>query len=101
MSEMDIRNIPESERMNGSFMKPQIEHKDENLDERQKRSMTSLVGIPTKIDETANLGVEVGSSQVEYIESENLNDVDDVEICLKVVLFYLHVYYHDDIHVNI
>ncbi|CAA3020392.1 TOG array regulator of axonemal microtubules 1-like [Olea europaea subsp. europaea] len=86
MSSKDIRNIPESERMNGSFMKPQIEHKDENLDERQKRSMTSLVGIPTKIDETANLGVEVGSSQVEYIESENLNDVDDVEICLKTLL---------------
>ncbi|KAL2528882.1 ARM repeat superfamily protein [Forsythia ovata] len=94
MSEISPRNlstIPESERMNGSskngnYIKPQIEHKDENLDERQKKRTTSLVGIPTKLDGTENSGVEVGSSEVEYIESENLNDVDDMEICLKTLL---------------
>ncbi|PPE01918.1 hypothetical protein GOBAR_DD01058 [Gossypium barbadense] len=34
--------------------------------------------------ETVNVGVEVANSEVEYIESENLSDLEDVDTCLKV-----------------
>ncbi|XP_052486857.1 uncharacterized protein LOC105771374 isoform X4 [Gossypium raimondii] len=35
--------------------------------------------------ETVNVGVEVANSEVEYIESENLSDLEDVDTCLKGV----------------
>ncbi|XP_052486227.1 uncharacterized protein LOC105766539 isoform X1 [Gossypium raimondii] len=36
--------------------------------------------------ETINVGVEVANSEVEYIESENLSDLEDVDTCLKKLL---------------
>ncbi|XP_040948852.1 uncharacterized protein [Gossypium hirsutum] len=36
--------------------------------------------------ETVNVGVEVANSEVEYIESENLSDLEDVDTCLKKLL---------------
>ncbi|KAL2500037.1 ARM repeat superfamily protein [Abeliophyllum distichum] len=85
----DANTIPESERKdgrfgNGNFVKPHVEHKDENIEERQKTKTASLVVTPIKKDGTQNYGVEMGNSEVEYIGSENLNTVEDLENCLKV-----------------
>ncbi|KAI3462995.1 hypothetical protein Pfo_019658 [Paulownia fortunei] len=93
MSEIAIRDnkIPESERMNGSssngnFIKPQVESMDENAEGRQKKGMASLVGTPIKPDETENSGAPLANSEVEYIQSEDLKDVEDVEDCVKTLL---------------
>uniref|UniRef100_A0A5B7C6J5 TOG domain-containing protein n=1 Tax=Davidia involucrata TaxID=16924 RepID=A0A5B7C6J5_DAVIN len=59
----------------GSFTKSHVE-----------QNSTSLVETPIDGDETVNAGVETGNSEVEYIESENLNDVEDVDMSLKTLL---------------
>ncbi|XP_030483899.2 uncharacterized protein LOC115700496 [Cannabis sativa] len=50
-----------------------------NLEEAQKKN--SVNG-----DEVVNPVVEVASAEVEYIDSENLNDVEDVDASLKMLL---------------
>lgn len=99
MSEIALRdnNVPESQRMNGSFsngnfIKPQVEGMDENAEDRQRKAMTPLVGAPTKTDETENPGALLANSEVEYIESEDLKDVEDVEDSLKVRMFSMHLH---------
>lgn len=84
----DVNKIPESERMNGSssngnLTKPLIE----NIEEKRKKKMASLVDLPIERDGTENSGVEAANSEVEYIESENLEDVEDVDNCVKVGMF--------------
>lgn len=69
---------------NGSFHKPHIEHTNENVEEKQRKITAPLVKIPTNGNETVSSVAEVASSEVEYIDSEDLNDVEDVDICLKV-----------------
>ncbi|XP_022884049.1 uncharacterized protein LOC111400848 [Olea europaea var. sylvestris] len=90
MSETAVNTIPESERNdgisgNGNVVNSQVQHKDENIEESQKIKTDSVVS-PIKKDGTENNGVEVGNSEVEYIESVNLNPVEDVENCLKTLL---------------
>ncbi|KAL0450650.1 UNVERIFIED_CONTAM: hypothetical protein Slati_1621400 [Sesamum latifolium] len=87
----DVNKIPESERLNGSsnngnLAKPHVESMNENVEEKQKKGISTLVDLPTKRDGTENSGVEVANSEVEYIESENLKDTEDVENCLKTLL---------------
>lgn len=93
MSEIAVRdnNVPESQRINGSFnngsiIKPQVEGMDENTEERQRKGMDAVVGTSIKIDETENPEAVVAISEVEYIESEDLKDVEDVDECLKTLL---------------
>ncbi|KAL0331977.1 UNVERIFIED_CONTAM: hypothetical protein Scaly_2099200 [Sesamum calycinum] len=87
----DVNKIPESERMNGgsnngNIAKLHVESMNENVEEKQKKGIYTLVDLPTERDGTENSGVEVANSEVEYIESENLKDVEDVENCLKTLL---------------
>ncbi|KAH6829217.1 ARM repeat superfamily protein [Perilla frutescens var. hirtella] len=93
MSEIAVRdnNVPESQRINGSFnngsiIKPQVEGMNENTEERQWKGMDAVVGTSIKIDGTENPEAVVANSEVEYIESEDLKDVEDVDDCLKTLL---------------
>ncbi|XP_016694561.1 uncharacterized protein [Gossypium hirsutum] len=45
----------------------------------------SFASVQKNRGETVNVGVEVANSEVEYIESENLSDLEDVDTCLKGV----------------
>ncbi|XP_075515129.1 uncharacterized protein LOC142549831 [Primulina tabacum] len=91
MALKDVNKIPESERINesssnGNFIKPHFELAEENVENRQNKKTASLVDTPTKRDGSENSGEGVANSEVEYIESENLEDVVDVENSLKTLL---------------
>ncbi|CAL5370557.1 unnamed protein product [Camellia sinensis] len=84
----DLNTLPISERKNegsskGGFTKPHSEH---GLDERNKKNTALLVETPINGDESLISGAEVVNTEVEYIESENLNDVEDVDMSLKTLL---------------
>lgn len=94
MSEIAVRenNVPESQRINGGFsngsmVKPQVEGVSKKTEERQTKGMAAVVGTSIKIDETDNSEAAITSIEVQYIESEDLKDVDDVDDCLKVRVF--------------
>lgn len=85
----DLNMSSESERKNesscnGSFAKPRVEHITENLEERRTKIPIALVETNTNGDKIENSEVEAGNSEVEYIESGNLNDVEDVDASIKV-----------------
>ncbi|KAK4603713.1 hypothetical protein RGQ29_012290 [Quercus rubra] len=87
----DLNTIPGSEKKNessskGSFTKPYIGTATENLEEFQKKNSVSLVSPPMNGNETATTVLETGIPEVEYIESENLNDLEDVDTSLKTLL---------------
>lgn len=78
----DLIMLPESHKQienspNGAFHKPQIEHNDGNLKEKTK-SVCPLV----ETSPNGN-GAEAASAEVEYIESENLDDVEDPKTSLE------------------
>lgn len=81
----DLNAIPGSERRNensskGNIAKSVVSNTNGNIEEGQKKN--SVNG-----GETVNSGAEIANSEVEYIESENLNDVEDVDTSLKVLAF--------------
>lgn len=85
----DLNTIPGSEKKNessskGNITKPYVGNANENLEECQKKDSASLVSPQINGNETAKSEVETGNSEVEYIESENLNDLEDVDTSLKV-----------------
>ncbi|KAM7509939.1 hypothetical protein LguiB_008814 [Lonicera macranthoides] len=94
MSEKALKDhnmLPVADRKNecsskGSFSKPCDEHVTEKIEERERKNTPSLVGATTNGDEIVNSGSEVGIVEVEYVESENLNDVEDVNMTLKMLL---------------
>ncbi|KAL1531651.1 hypothetical protein AAHA92_31768 [Salvia divinorum] len=93
MSEIAVRdnNVPESQRINGGFsngkvVKAQVEGASENTEEIQRKGMAAVVGTSAKMDETENSEAVITSIEVEYIESEELKDVEDVDDCLKALL---------------
>ncbi|PON33290.1 Coatomer beta subunit [Parasponia andersonii] len=80
----DLNTIPGSERRNessnkASIAKHVVSNTNGNLEEGQTKH--SVNGV-----EVVNTGAEVGISEVEYIESENLNDLEDVDSSLKTLL---------------
>lgn len=80
----DLNAIPGSERRNensskGNIAKSVVSNTNGNIEEGQKKN--SVNG-----GETVNSGAEIANSEVEYIESENLNDVEDVDTSLKTLL---------------
>ncbi|XP_039047381.1 uncharacterized protein LOC120187848 isoform X2 [Hibiscus syriacus] len=84
----DLNTLPAPERKNdssskGSFTKPCNGNTIENVEAQQ---MKSLASVQINGGETVNVGAEVANSEVEYIESENLSDVEDVDTCLKNLL---------------
>lgn len=91
----DLNTIPGTERKSeGSskacLTKPSVDNAGENIEEWQTKKNCSPLASPHVNGNqavTANSGVEIGIAEVEYIESENLNDLEDVDTCLKV-LFY-------------
>ncbi|KDP45369.1 hypothetical protein JCGZ_09618 [Jatropha curcas] len=87
----DLNALPGSERKNessskGSFTKPYCENTDENVEKSRRKNPSSLVSTTVNGDETVNPGAEVANSEVEYIESENLSDVEDVETSVKTLM---------------
>ncbi|EXC31621.1 hypothetical protein L484_008418 [Morus notabilis] len=80
----DLNAIPGSERRNensskGNIAKSVVSNTNGNIEEGQKKN--SVNG-----GETVNSGAEIANLEVEYIESENLNDVEDVDTSLKTLL---------------
>lgn len=81
--------LPGSERKSensskGGLTKHCVENSNENSEEWKRKNSSTLVSTPTNGDETVKPGVEIANSEVEYIESENLKDLDDVDMSLKV-----------------
>lgn len=67
------------------FVKPCVKHTNENGEDKQTKSTDSLVQVPMNENEDVNCTVEVGAPEVEYIESEKLDDLEDVDKSRKVV----------------
>lgn len=90
----DLNTIPGTEKKNedsskACLTKPSVDNADENIEERhQKKNCSSLVTPVVNGNQavTANSGVEIGNAEVEYIESENLSDLEDIDTCLKTLL---------------
>lgn len=87
----DLNMLPGLERKNensskGSLTKPCVENSNENSEEWKRKNSSSLVSTPNNGDETIKPEVEIANTEVEYIESENLNDLDDVDMSLKTLL---------------
>ncbi|XP_042502973.1 uncharacterized protein LOC122080139 [Macadamia integrifolia] len=70
----------------GAFPNAYIEKCNENLDKCQRKDPVSLASTRSNEGEFVNTGTEVGVPEVEYIESENLNDLEDVDTMLKTLL---------------
>lgn len=94
MSETTLRDLnllPKPERTNeisskDTLAKPYVEHTDENVGVKLRKSVVSLVEPPMNGNEVAHSGAEVVVAEVEYIESEKLDDLEDVDKSLKVLL---------------
>lgn len=93
----DLNTILGTERKNedsskACLTKPSVDNADENIEERQKKKTPSSLVSPAvngNMTVTVNSGAEVVNAEVEYIESENLNDLEDIDTCLKV--FFIHL----------
>lgn len=91
----DLNTIPVTERKSeGSgkmcLTKTPVDNANENIEESQKKKNCSALVSPHVNGNQAvpvDSVVEIGIVEIEYIESENLNDVEDIDTCLKV-LFY-------------
>lgn len=91
----DLNNIPATERKSeGSgkacLTKPPVDNANENTEESQKKkNCSSLVSPHVNGNQAvpADSVVEIGTVEVEYIDSENLNDLENVDAYVKV-LFY-------------
>lgn len=68
----------------GSLAKPYIENTNGNLEKRKSNVSATEMSINGSGDELANPVTEAGNAEVEYIESGKLNDVQDVDMTLKV-----------------
>lgn len=91
----DVNKIYEPERMNGSSSNQNLTKllkESENIEEKENKTMATLVDLSIQSEGTENSGTEAANSEVEYIESENLEDVNDVDDCLKVRMFLFHKY---------
>lgn len=68
----------------GNFMKAYIENSNENFEKWQTENPASVTPTPITNGEVGSAAVEVGNSEVEYVESENLNDIEDLGTILSV-----------------
>ncbi|KAE9590421.1 hypothetical protein Lal_00028029 [Lupinus albus] len=92
----DFNTIPTTERKSESsskayLTKPSADNADENIEEGQnKNNGSALISPPVNGNQTVTINscIETGNgiAEVEYIESENLNDLEDVDTCLKNLL---------------
>ncbi|GLU11256.1 hypothetical protein SLE2022_280140 [Rubroshorea leprosula] len=77
----DLNSRPASESKNddssgGCYTKPCNGNMNENVEEKQSKKSSP---IHVNGGETVNSGVEVANSEVEYFESENLSDLEDID----------------------
>ena len=90
----DLNMLPESGRKNkntsNGSLKPEIEQTGENLEDSQKKVSSPGVENPMNVNGVGDSVPEVGNSEVEYIESENMKDVEDLEMSLKVYVYTDH-----------
>lgn len=73
-----------------AFTKPPANNASENIDELQKKkNCSSMVSPHVNGNQalTADPVGEIGIVEIEYIESENLSDLEDVDTCLKVLCY--------------
>ncbi|KAL5080076.1 hypothetical protein RYX36_008497 [Vicia faba] len=90
----DLNTIPVTERKSeGSgktcLTKTSVDNASENIEECQKKkNCSTLVSPHVNGNQAAPVDsvVEIGIVEIEYIESENLNDVEDIDTCLKTLL---------------
>ncbi|XP_009599984.1 uncharacterized protein LOC107766855 [Nicotiana tabacum] len=87
----DLTALPEAEKnnensSNGSVPVTVLESVDKNHKEKEREKPVLLVELDLNGDNKVNTGAEIGNSEVEYIESENLNDLEDVDTSLKTLL---------------
>lgn len=90
----DLNTIPSTERKSeGSgkacLTKPPVDNVNGNTEECQKKKNCSSLVSPHVNGNQAvpdDSVVEIGTVEVEYIESENLNDLEDVDTCLKTLV---------------
>ncbi|XP_057983190.1 uncharacterized protein LOC131168037 [Malania oleifera] len=86
----DLNMLPESERKNESSSeesaKPPIGSKNETFKEWQGKNSAMSVSTHNNGHGIVNSGVDIGNAEVEYIESENLIDLEDVATSLKTLL---------------
>ncbi|KAK4782210.1 hypothetical protein SAY86_016312 [Trapa natans] len=71
---------------NGTLVKKSIDNATRKLEECQRKSSAVVVPDPANGNELTNGVGEVGTWEIEYIESEKLTDVEDVDASLKAVL---------------
>ncbi|GKU96932.1 hypothetical protein SLEP1_g10112 [Rubroshorea leprosula] len=81
----DLNSLPASESKNddssrGCFTKPCNGNMNENVEEKQREKSSP---IHVNGGETVNSGVEVANSEIEFIEYENLSDLEDIDTSLK------------------
>lgn len=91
----DLNLLPKSERSNETsskdiLAKPYVEHTDENVGGKQRKSITSLAEPPINGTDVAHSASEVVVTEVEYIDSEKLDDLGDVDKSLKVDLLLIN-----------
>ncbi|OIW06673.1 hypothetical protein TanjilG_04067 [Lupinus angustifolius] len=92
----DFNTIPTTERKSESsskacLTKPSVDIAGEKIEEQQnKKNGSLLISPPVNGNQTVTIssGIETGNgvAEVEYIESENLNDLEDIDTCLKNLL---------------
>ncbi|KAI7739700.1 hypothetical protein M8C21_019648 [Ambrosia artemisiifolia] len=87
----DLNLLPKSERTNETsskdiLAKPYVEPTDENVGGKQRKNVVSLTEPPVNGNEVGHSGAEVVVVEVEYIESDKLTDLEDVDESLKVLL---------------
>lgn len=86
----DLNTLPASERKidnsgKGSFVKPCLGNANGNTEERRTQVSSPSISVHASGVETDNPRNDVCNMEVEYIESENLSDVEDVDTTLKVL----------------
>ncbi|XP_076927930.1 uncharacterized protein LOC143591670 [Bidens hawaiensis] len=85
----DLNLLPKSERTTETsskdiLTKPYVEQTGENV--KQRKNIVTLVEPPVNGNEVEHSGPEAVVAEVEYIDSDKLNDLEDVDMSLKVLL---------------
>ncbi|XP_054800309.1 uncharacterized protein LOC129304611 [Prosopis cineraria] len=57
-----------------------------NKDLQKEKNCASVVPPPVNGNHSGDSQIEIGNAEVEYIDSENLRDLEDIDSCLKTLL---------------
>ncbi|XP_076950492.1 uncharacterized protein LOC143623478 [Bidens hawaiensis] len=84
----DLNLLPKSEKTTETLSKdiltkPYVEQTGENV--KQRKNIVTLVEPPVNGNEVEHSGPKVVVVEVEYIDSDKLNDLEDVDMSLKVL----------------